>query len=467
MTDTFQKRVLNTINKYQMIARGDKVLVGFSGGPDSVTLLCMLDELKTQLGIKIYALHINHQLRAKAADQDEKFTLKFCKAKRIKIKCVKVNVLEFAKKNKMSIEEGARVIRYEYLDKEAKRIGCNKIAVGHNANDNTETVLLNLVRGAGLAGLSGIPPVRDKIIRPLIETNRRDIVSYLKGIKSNYCHDLTNIELGYRRNFVRHKIVPELAKINPNLIETILRTSQIIRDTNQCIQKMCKQVKKEVLVKTSANLILIDIKKLMSNNVLIRREIIKQMLPKIEFDQIEKVLALTKKTSGTKLELSGNWLAWREYNKLLIAHQKQHKKLANQVWDVKIDDTTIIPEFKMEITAKSSKVKMFKGSMVQKFDDKCCVYFDKAEIVLPMSIRTRKTGDRFVPYKGKETKLKDVMINDKIPSRVRDRLPLLCDRNNILWIIGSRRSNFGLINNKTKEILEVKVINKENDFTDY
>jgi tRNA(Ile)-lysidine synthase len=455
------KKVLNTIKKYQMISKGDKVLVGFSGGPDSVALLCALNELKTQLGIKIYALHINHQLRAKAADEDEKFARGFCKAKRIKIRCVRINVFEYAKKNKMSIEEGARVIRYEYLEKEVKRIGGNKIAVGHNANDNTETVILNLVRGAGLAGLSGIPPVRDKIIRPLIETNRKEILSYLKNIKSNFCHDLTNIELGYRRNFVRHKIVPGLEKINPNLIETILRTSQIIRDTNQCIIKMCEQVKKDVLVKTSSNLIGVDIEKLLSYNVLIRREIIKQMLPKMEFEQIEKVIALAKKSSGTKLELSDNWLAWREYNKIFIGFKKQNAgEFINQSWQVNIGKKISIPEIGMEIITKS-----FKGQSLQvkKYNDNNYALFDKSKINLPLSLRMRRAGDRFIPFKGKETKLKDIMINDKIPTRARDRLPLLCDEKNILWIIGSRRSNFGLINNKTKEILEVKVIKWQNN----
>jgi tRNA(Ile)-lysidine synthase len=461
MVDSFNKKVLSTINKYQMISKGDKVLVGFSGGPDSIALLYSLNAQRDILGVKLYALHINHQLRAQAADADERFTQVFCKAIGIKIKSVKVNVKDFALKNKMSIEEGARVIRYEYLEHEAKKLGCNKIALGHNANDNTETVILNLVRGAGLGGLSGIPPVRDTIIRPLIETNRKEITNYLEQRKLKYCQDLTNIELGYRRNYIRHKIIPLLEKINPNLVKTVLRTSQIIRDTNHGILKMCEQAKKDILVKVTKGSIVLDIKKLFAYNLLIRREIIKQMLPKMEFEQIESVLMLTKKSSGLKLELSKNWNAWKEYNKLFIAQKgKKETKLTSKAWKMNIGKTTLIPEIDLEMIARN---KRFKSLKVQRFNNSNCVLFDKSQVSLPLSIRTRKSGDRFIPFNGKEKKLKDIFIDDKIPSRVRDRLPLLCDENNILWIIGSRRSNIGLISDKTKEILEVKVKKWQNN----
>jgi len=478
MNDTFEKKVLTTIEKFQMLDKEDRVLVGFSGGPDSMALLNFLNEMKGLLNIKVYALHINHQLRAKAADEDEQFTIKVCKKMDIAIKSKKIDVMKYAKKHKLSIEESARVLRYEELSKQAKRLRCNKIAVGHNANDNVETVILNLVRGTGLAGLSGIPPTRDKIIRPLIEIERKDILDYLKQKKLEYCHDLTNIELGYRRNYIRHKIVPVLLDINPNLINTILRTSEIIRDTNNDVMKMAAQAKKNVVLKASKGRIVLDIKKLLSYNLLIRREIIKTILPRLEFEQIGAILALVNRPSGKRLELTKDYIVWKEYNKLILAQTEERKvNLSNKVWKVNIGKMTKIPELGLELTADTTNI--MNATEAQRTPRKelgdaklssapvsvssvspwqSYAMFDKSAITFPLSIRLRRPGDRFIPFKGKEKKLKEVLIDDKIPVRTRDRLPLLCDAHNILWIIGSRRSNIGLITNKTKEMLEVKII---------
>ena len=429
-----------------MLKEGDKVLVGFSGGPDSTALLHVLKSL----GIKTYALHIHHQLRDKNADEDEKFAVQVCQDWDIPITTRKIDVKKYAKEHKMSIEESARVLRYEVLSKEASRLRCNKIAIGHNANDNTETVILNLTRGTGLSGLAGIPPKRDNIIRPLIEMTRKDLLQYLRKFKIRYCTDMSNIELGYRRNYIRHKIIPYLNKINPNLDQTILRTSEIIRTTNNDIISMVEETKKEVIIKVDPNGVVLDIKKLLFYNLLIRREIIKTILPRLEFDQIESILELTNKQSGKRVELTKSLFAWREYDRLYLGRHED-KKISNKIWKVNIGKMTRIPELAIELMAKTTKT----GDVTK--DDNYAI-FDKSAITLPLSLRLRKTGDRFIPFKGKEKKLKDVLIDDKIPVRVRNHLPLLCDANNILWIIGSRRSNIGLITKNTREFLEIDII---------
>jgi tRNA(Ile)-lysidine synthase len=462
MKDTLTKGILHTIKKYRMLKPLDKVLVGFSGGPDSMALLYALYTIKDILNIKLYALHINHQLRPKAALQDEKFAVRVCQKLHIPIKTKRINVGQYARKYKMSFEEAARVLRYQELAKITKVYKCNKIALGHNANDNVETVIFNLVRGAGLKGLSGIPPRRANIIRPLIETSRADILQYLKSRKLKYCHDLTNIELGYRRNYIRHKIIPLLLEINPNLIKTILRTSEIIRETNKDIIKMTKQAKKDVVKHEGKNRYGIDIKKLLSYNQMLQREIIKTLLPKMEFEQIESLIALASKPTGKRIELTRDWLAWREYDRLYITRYRENKiEPANKTWQVNIGRLTKIPALGIELQAKIRK----SAVNPQYLDGTKTAVFDKSEIALPIFIRLRQTGDRFTPYKGKEKKLKDILIDDKIPYRLRDRLPLLCDARNILWIVGSRRSNFGLITNETKEIIEIKKRTIKHDYT--
>jgi tRNA(Ile)-lysidine synthase len=450
MTDRFQKKILATTEKFKMLDSGDKILVGFSGGPDSMALLHSLNITKALLNIKICALHINHQLRAKAADQDERFAIQICKKWNVPIRTEKVDVKKYAQKHKLSIEESARVLRYEELSQWAKRLHCNKIAIGHNANDNVETVIINLIRGTGLAGLAGIPPKRDNIIRPLIETDRSEILAYLRSNKLNYCHDLTNLELGLRRNYIRHKIIPLLEGLNPNLTETVMRNSQIVRDIDKDIINIAKVAKKSVVYKRGKG-IKLDIKKLLSYNHSIQREIIKEILPHLSFKETEALLDLTNKPSGKRLELNSELSVWKEYGFLHIAQNQPGASPSNRKsWQINIGQITKIPELNLELSAQ------IKQGTAKSFNDNTEL-FDCAKITLPLSIRSRKPGDRFIPFKGKEKKLKDILIDDKIPNRMRDRLPLLCDTNNILWIIGSRRSNIGLITNKTKEYLEVNI----------
>ncbi|MEO0084068.1 MAG: tRNA lysidine(34) synthetase TilS [candidate division WOR-3 bacterium] len=443
-----------------MLKNGDKVLVGFSGGPDSMALLHSLIQLKDKLGIKLYALHINHQLRGKLADKDEQFARSTANSFQIPFKSIRINVTKYAQKHKMSIEESARVLRYEYFDKVAKKLKCNKIAIGHNANDNAETVLLNLVRGSGLSGLSGIPPVRDNIIRPLIEISRQEIINYLKEQRLKYCQDLTNIELGYRRNYIRHKVMPKLLKINPSFIETVMRTSQIIRDINQDIGQNAENAKNEVIIKQTKSQIIIDIKKFVKYNIIIKREILRTLVPKMTFSQIEGILSLIEKPSGSQLRLAEDFYAFREYDNLYLSKTKPRKQRNNNLpkqWTVNIGKTTKIPELGLELNVQTQQYNK-KADKQLMFNDTNYALFDKQQICLPLVVRTRRTGDRFIPYKGHEKKLKDILIDEKIPRGIRDRLPLLCDKNNILWIIGLRRSNIALITDKTKEYLAVKVI---------
>lgn len=222
--------VLSAISRYQMIKSGDNVIAALSGGADSVSLLHVLKSLEQQLEINIYACHINHNLRGKDSDSDQEFTEKLCQEMNVPLKIYSVNVSGTAEKHQ-SIEERARELRYEAFAEEASRLN-GKVATAHNSCDNTETVFLNMLRGTGLKGLCGIPPVRDYLIRPLIFCTRTEIEKYCKDNSLEFVTDKTNFSTAYTRNKVRIELLPKLLEINPSLYEGIGRmTSSLIEDS--------------------------------------------------------------------------------------------------------------------------------------------------------------------------------------------------------------------------------------------
>lgn len=235
-TSPFQAKVLQAVEEYGMINPSDKVIVGLSGGADSVTLLHCLNSLKERLGIELYACHINHNLRGEDSDNDQKFAEAFCKSLDIPLRVFSVDVKGTAQKHE-STEETARKLRYEAFSEMAAESGA-KVATAHNACDNTETVLLNLIRGTGLKGLCGIPPVRDCFIRPLIYCTRAEIEDYIKTNALKYVTDKTNLSADYTRNKVRLQVMPLLLEMNPSFHRGITRTVSALRRDSVFLEDM-------------------------------------------------------------------------------------------------------------------------------------------------------------------------------------------------------------------------------------
>lgn len=244
-----EDKVIKTIKKYNMIESGDKVVIGVSGGPDSMTLLNILNNLVENLNIKIYVAHINHMIREEA-DEETEYVKEFCKKIGVEFFAKKINVEEEAKKQKIGTEEAGRNIRYEFFNEIAKKVGANKIATAHNSNDNAETVLMNIIRGTSVSGLKGIEKVRDgKFIRPIIECNRQEIEEYCKVKNLNPKYDKTNNENIYTRNKIRNLLIPFLQKeFNPNIIEGINRLSSISAQQEQFLNKLVQNEYNKVLI---------------------------------------------------------------------------------------------------------------------------------------------------------------------------------------------------------------------------
>ncbi len=245
-----EEKVLETIKKYSMLSKGNKVVVAVSGGPDSMTLLNALYNLKEQLGIELFVAHVNHMIRD-VADSETEYVKEFCDGKKINCFIKKVDVLKIAEQERISTEEAGRNIRYAFFDEIYNKVNADKIAIAHNANDNAETVLMNIMRGTGISGLKGIEPVRaGKFIRPLIEIERVDIEKYCNEKNLNPKYDESNYENVYTRNKIRNELIPIIQKeFNPSIIRALNRLSNLSMQENEFINNLVVKEYENVLKK--------------------------------------------------------------------------------------------------------------------------------------------------------------------------------------------------------------------------
>ena len=232
-----KQKVKETIKKYNLINSGDRIVLGVSGGPDSIAMLDILRQLRDEIKFEIYVVHINHNIRGKDADEDEEYVKKYCENYNIKCFSKKIDVPTIAQNEKIGTEEAGRKVRYEYFDEILQKTNSNKIGIAHNKNDKVETIIMHLLRGSGVSGLRGIEPIREnKFIKPLIECDRQEIEKYCKENNLQPRIDKTNFENEYTRNKIRNIVIPYIKEqFNPNIIETITRLSEVISNEDNFI----------------------------------------------------------------------------------------------------------------------------------------------------------------------------------------------------------------------------------------
>lgn len=231
------KRIIDFIEKHAMLSNGGQILCAVSGGADSMCLLSLLKRLETELGIRVSVAHYEHGIRGEESLRDLRFVEEYCEKNGIPFISERGNVPEFAASRGLGTEEAARILRYDFLEKARMVMKCDVIATAHNMDDNAETVIFNLLRGSGTAGLSGIPPVRDRIIRPLLCMPRSEIEEYLRKNAIPHVEDSTNLSWDYSRNRIRRNVVPELKKISPSASEAIFRASCLLREDEACLSR--------------------------------------------------------------------------------------------------------------------------------------------------------------------------------------------------------------------------------------
>lgn len=307
-----EEKILEIIKQYNLIESGDKIVIGVSGGPDSMCLLNILYKIskdnKYNLSFDICVAHINHMIR-KEADEETKYVENFCNKRNIKIYIKKENVVKIADEEKIGLEEAGRNIRYQFFEQILKETKSNKIAIAHNLNDRAETVLMNLIRGSGPLGLKGIEPKRNNIyIRPLIQINRKEIEKYCEEEKLEPKFDKSNRDNTYTRNKVRNLLIPYIEKeFNPNIIESITKLAEIITDEQNYLEKIVNNIYIELLIEEKKNEIILDLKEFNKQDIVIKRKIILYTINKllkttknIEKIHIEDIIKLCNNNIGNK-----------------------------------------------------------------------------------------------------------------------------------------------------------------------
>lgn len=270
-------RVLKTIKNNKLILNGDKIVLGVSGGPDSISMLNILRELKEgeTLQFSMVVAHINHMIREEAVE-DEKYVEDYCKKNGIECYVKRINVIEYAQNNKIGIEEAGRKARYDFFDEIAQKTNANKIAIAHNKNDKIETIIMHILRGSGLSGLKGIEPIRNnRYIRPLIDCERQEIEDYCEKEKLNPRIDKTNFENDYTRNKIRNIVIPYIKEeFNPNIIETINRLSEVITAEENYMDKIVKEIYGKILIETKETEISLSLKEFNKQEEVIKNRLI-------------------------------------------------------------------------------------------------------------------------------------------------------------------------------------------------
>ena len=446
-----EQKVLRFINQYKLITAGDRILVAFSGGPDSVFALSFLNAFRLKYKITLTAVHFNHGLRGKESDEDEKFAKEFCKKLKIRFAARKLNVRSYAKKNKLSIEEAARILRYKNLSSEVKDLRCNKIVTAHNQSDNTETILINLFTGTGLSGLTGIPIVRDNIIRPLMCLSKKEILDYLISNNIPYRVDSSNLSDDFKRNFLRNRILPELKnKLNPMLDDALFRTSKNFEGALYLIQKLVNHISAEYITHNSGSvnipLLLADMFDGEMPGEILRFVFKKYLKIEFEYDDYLKINSLIEKQKGKLIQLREEFIAVREDDSIRI-----EKKLKSSDEKKELNAGSIVTLNELTLGIEQIRPEDVKFGI-----NKSVEYISIDEIKGKFILRKWKDGDKFQPLGMKQFKtVSDFLTDCKIPSAKKKEQFVLTYRNHIVWVVGLRMDERYKVNSKTKKILKL------------
>ncbi|HBF5711943.1 TPA: tRNA lysidine(34) synthetase TilS [Clostridioides difficile] len=453
-------KVLSTINKHNLIQKGDKIVLGLSGGPDSVCLLHVLNRLKKDFNIEIYAAHLNHQIRGIEAQKDALYVSKLCEDMGIIFFVKSINVPKYCENEGLSLEEGARKLRYEMFYEIKDKIKANKIAIGHNLNDQAETVMMRIMRGTGLKGLKGIDYIRDNcIIRPILDVERNEIEEYCEAYNLNPRTDKTNLENIYTRNKIRLDLLPYMKdNFNSNVIESIVRMSNSLKSDNDYIEKEAEAKFREVSNIKEKGFVEINLDDFVclhdAIKVRVLRNSIKHILGDTNFvDQrhIEDIMSLEDNSKVNKmLTLPRNIFVYRKKDSIILTNEEIVNEEIEFYYNVPSNGFIKIKELKQIIETQVMSIDRYKSMKL----DNSSKGFDFNKVKGGIVIRSRRQGDKIKLAMGSK-KVKDLFIDLKIPREERCKIPIITDSEGIICVGDYKISENYKIDENTKEVLKI------------
>jgi len=468
---TLKTRVLGYIREKQLIVNGQKLVAAVSGGPDSVCLLDILVKLRDELGIELHVAHLNHQLRGAESDADAEYVAKLADRLNIPSTVQSRDVTAYQKKTRLSPEEAAREVRYAYLAEIAREVGAERIAVGHTADDQVETILMHLIRGSGTRGLRGLLPESRwhpgqenvTIIRPLLEISRAETNSYCGENRLEPRDDTSNASLVPLRNRIRHELLPQLREYNPNIAALLLRTSRIAGDDLAYLDAEADILNKK-LVKKQKDTIIFDREPFNALPAAMKRHLLRTSaesllgnIKDIEAAHIEEIINILDKPSGKKAILPVGLTFVIERDRYLLGANpvvlSPYPTLGEEA-RLKIPGKTVLPGW--DITAEITAVES-----TPDVDDEFTARFDFDITGNEFNVRKRQPGDRFQPLgMAQSKKLNEFMIDAGIPQAWRPRVPLVCTGEQIIWVVGQRIDERVKVTGNTRSVLRLNFVRR-------
>ncbi|UCB43580.1 MAG: tRNA lysidine(34) synthetase TilS [Dehalococcoidales bacterium] len=446
---SLERRVLHFIGRHHLVTDKTPLVVAVSGGQDSVCLLHVLIELKEELGVELYVAHLDHQIRGAESRADARYVTNLAHRLNIPATIEQRDVQSYHAERGASLEESAREVRYTFLAEIARSIGTDRVVVGHTLDDHAETVLMHLIRGTGTTGLRGLQPLNRwqtgsgglTVIRPLLEVNRQETAEYCQQHRLRPRIDASNFSLSPLRNRIRHHLLPLLQEYNPQIVDALVRTARIADDDLGLLDELGVCSWQET-VRRQGDTFILDRDGFSALATGLQRSLLRRAigellgsLKDVEARHVEEVLTGLTLPTGSRLSLPGGLLFSVDYNRYLLGFDQSllcpFPKLTGE-FTLKVPGNTLLPGWSVE-AAIITPVEM------QKEQDNFTAYLCWDRVGDRVVVRPRRRGDRFQPLGMEQVKkLGEFMIDARVPRAWRQRVPVVCSSQHILWVVGWR-----------------------------
>lgn len=440
-----EQKFLDFIHQHHLCYKNEKILLAVSGGIDSMVMFHLF--IKT--GFNISVAHANFGLRGAESDKEELFVKEICKSKKIQFLCKHFNTKQYAVNHHISVEMAARELRYKWFSDLCKEHDFNKVAIAHHKNDHVETILLNLIRGTALRGLRGLKPVRENIIRPLLCLSRQEIEDYATAENLAFLTDSSNRNSNFHRNRIRLKVIPELLKINPNLLETITHNSNILEKTENFLDEKLDEISIDIYIRDNDTItIFLDKLQKTGHQDLILAKILEPFA--LTYARFIKIKELINAQTGKYVKF-GDYLYTKDRYKLIIS---KIKKSLNDNISYAIDLNILNNEH------EKIQIEFLDEVNYQELKNTRYAFLDLGKLKSPLILRKWKSSDRFIPFGMKqEKKISDFLTDIKYPAHLRKNVHVLLSGNKIVWVAGLRIAEPFKVTQETKKIVKISLKN--------